>query len=612
MIRFLSLFVALHLSLAEGGALGKGQAQVGHKLLHSDDFSGDLSQWVIEQIPGGKTFLKDGKLEIVDAGGCTVWFKKKLEGPTLIEFEAKMVQEGGKFDRGSDLNCFWMAIDPDNPADLFANKKRGGSFRNYHPLRLYYVGYGANNNTTTRFRRYPGDGSRPCLPEHDLKDAKFLHSPNEILKIQIVANGSTIQYLRNGKVVFDFLDPSPFTDGWFGFRTVRNHLQIDNFKIYRIATVAPKTSKPTYPEWRCHVIQSDPKNHGPDGINIHDWDVDGAPDLFVNYEEGKYSRLYFNPRSGIHSPWDEFVEFRHGKCEDSGIGDLDNDGDIDYIANGGWIFFNPGRDGVRDASRWKKMTLFDQEQRVPTVTDVDGDGLNDLIVGAQTWYKQPEEGKHEAKNWKAFPIGKTRWPMNCILHDVDADGDADLVVPDRGVEVSWFVNPGPDALEGPWERKTLHEHSEPMFMEVADVNDDQIDDFVFAGGNRGKLARKLVVLLRTNRTGIPEFREIVLDQPCGNFPKGVAVIDVERDLPGNEVVVLPKQGDLWMASWSGNPMKTENWKTTPLPSSDSQTRKKMDNAYPIDIDGDGDIDIVTTEENGRWGVIWFENPGNTK
>ena len=27
------------------------------------------------------------------------------------------------------------------------------------------------------------------------------------------------------------------------------------------------------------------------------------------------------------------------------------------------------------------------------------------------------------------------------------------------------------------------------------------------------------------------------------------------------------------------------------------------------MDSDGDLDIATTEENGGWGVIWFENPG---
>jgi hypothetical protein len=39
-----------------------------------------------------------------------------------------------------------------------------------------------------------------------------------------------------------------------------------------------------------------------------------------------------------------------------------------------------------------------------------------------------------------------------------------------------------------------------------------------------------------------------------------------------------------------------------------ESRKKMDNAYLADLDGDGDLDVATTEENGGWGVIWFENP----
>ena len=34
----------------------------------------------------------------------------------------------------------------------------------------------------------------------------------------------------------------------------------------------------------------------------------------------------------------------------------------------------------------------------------------------------------------------------------------------------------------------------------------------------------------------------------------------------------------------------------------------MDNAWLSDLDYDGDLDVITTEENGGWGVIWFENP----
>lgn len=204
------------------------------ELLYQDDFSGDLSQWVVEQVEGGTTKVHGGQLEINDAKGCTVWFKEKLGGPIMIEYDAVMVKRGGEYDRVSDLNCFWMAVDPKNPEDLFADKGRGGVFPNYHPLRLYYMGYGANKNTTTRFRRYPGGGERPVLPEHDLRDKKYTHVPNKVLKVKIIADGETIQYWRDGEKVIDFEDKNPFTEGWFGFRTVRNHMRIDNFRVYRL------------------------------------------------------------------------------------------------------------------------------------------------------------------------------------------------------------------------------------------------------------------------------------------------------------------------------------------------------------------------------------------
>jgi len=72
--------------------------------------------------------------------------------------------------------------------------------------------------------------------------------------------------------------------------------------------------------------------------------------------------------------------------------------------------------------------------------------------------------------------------------------------------------------------------------------------------------------------------------------------------------VIPKAGDLWMATFTGDAMKAANWKATSLKMPGALTRRKMDNAWLGDLDGDGDWDVVTTDENGGWGVIWFENP----
>jgi len=204
-------------------------------LIYQNDFEGDLSDWVVEQMPGGSVHVSAGKLEIDDAKGCTVWIREKLEAPIMIEYEALIIKKDGPHDRGSDLNCFWMAQDPKSRDNLFSNSQvRGGRFVNYNSLRLYYVGYGANANTTTRFRRYPGTGDKPLLPEHDLSADEYMLKYNVPIKIQLIADRERVAYLRDGEVIYEVHDPEPYTDGWFGFRTVNNHMTIDNFKVYQL------------------------------------------------------------------------------------------------------------------------------------------------------------------------------------------------------------------------------------------------------------------------------------------------------------------------------------------------------------------------------------------
>ncbi len=211
-------------------------------LLYQDDFS-DPTRWLVEQRPGGTVSFQDGKLVIEDAGGCTVWFRQELKAPVIITYEATVIDRGGPHDRGSDLNCFWMATDPAAPGGsvLATTANRTGAFANYDSLRLYYVGCGGNNNTTTRFRRYTGTGDRPLLPEYDLKAPKYLLQANHTYYIVLVAVGGRAQYWRDGVRIFDYADPDPLTHGWFGFRTVHSHIEIKHFRVWS-ARPAPGTA----------------------------------------------------------------------------------------------------------------------------------------------------------------------------------------------------------------------------------------------------------------------------------------------------------------------------------------------------------------------------------
>lgn len=210
------------------------------RVIHADDFRAGLGQWVVEQQPGGTVTTADGHLIIADQGGCTVWFKPRLTAPVVITYTVRMSSAA----RVSDLNCFWMASDPVRPDDLFAaGHVRTGKFATYDTLRTYYVGYGGNANTTTRFRRYDGTAARPLRPEHDLAGRRFLLEPNRVFRLRLVARDGVAEFWRDGEKLFSYRDDAPLTTGWFAIRTVKSHLEIRNFQVRPLSPAAPDVTR---------------------------------------------------------------------------------------------------------------------------------------------------------------------------------------------------------------------------------------------------------------------------------------------------------------------------------------------------------------------------------
>ena len=195
-----------------------------------------------------KVTLRGDTCELLSPKGLTLWRKQKIQQGTTIEYDACIVDEGQPGDRLSDLNAFWMASDP-KAKDIWSRANwRSGIFTRCYTLQMYYLGYGGNYNSTTRFRRYNGDEAgvsdatkRPTILK-EYTDKAHLLKPNHWyhIKIESTITGRTRFYV-NGERIVDYLDAEPLKEGWFGFRTTLSRARITNFKAYKTPSLSYAT-----------------------------------------------------------------------------------------------------------------------------------------------------------------------------------------------------------------------------------------------------------------------------------------------------------------------------------------------------------------------------------
>ncbi|MDR6562457.1 MULTISPECIES: DUF6250 domain-containing protein [unclassified Arcicella] len=199
--------------------------------LYSENFKGKLNtkKWVseIEPLANSKVYTDNGKLVLDTKGGVSVWFNQPLQGNYIITFKRKIIVNGGVNDRLSDLNVFWLTEAPAN-ANLFT---RSGKFEEYDNLKMYYVGMGGNTNTTTRFRKYQGNGDRKLLAEKN--DAHYLLKANHEYQIKIIVKDDITSFWVDDEKFFEGTDEHFPSKSYFGFRSTFSHQEIWDFKVFK-------------------------------------------------------------------------------------------------------------------------------------------------------------------------------------------------------------------------------------------------------------------------------------------------------------------------------------------------------------------------------------------
>ncbi|HUT33718.1 MAG TPA: VCBS repeat-containing protein [Planctomycetota bacterium] len=370
--------------------------------------------------------------------------------------------------------------------------------------------------------------------------------------------------------------------------------------------------------WVRHTL--DDSSRGADGTRLADVNGDGLLDIATGWEEGGTIRAYLNPGPAkSKAKWPAVTVGKVGSPEDAVFADLDGDGAVDVVSccegrvRSVFVHWAPKEKGrTLDSAAWATQAVpaLEGKQMWMFALPLQLDGRNgiDLVVGAKGggaqigWLEAPANPRDLAA-WKWHPLREAGWIMSLIAADVDGDGDLDVVASDRKGPrrgAFWLENPGPGPAQAePWREHAIGASDEEvMFLTLADLDKDGLVDVLAA--TRGKE----LVWLRRTAAKPPAWGTVTIPLPPNTgTAKGVGVADI--DLDGKLDIVFTcenargKSGVLWMsrgdAGWDGHEIS-------------GPQGTKYDLVELIDLDGDGDLDVLTCEEAENLGVIWYENP----
>lgn len=403
------------------------------------------------------------------------------------------------------------------------------------------------------------------------------------------------------------------------------------FLILNVFLVLGCSGKKASEPWNRHTI--DDTSLGADGARSMDVNGDGLPDIIAGWEQGGVSRIYLMNRNPGQKPTWTIVEAGPApSVEDALLVDLDQDGAVDVISSTEgknekvlvhWAPSNPK--DYSNAKKWKTENLFEDGSRwmYAIAMDIDGNNGLDIVVGGKSegakigWLESPKNPR-KISEWKFHPLSEAGWIMSLIEIDMDDDGDSDILISDRKSKlggIRWLENPGKKSnqLRKAWTNHWIADHlSEAMFIDTYDFDGDGIDEMVvpyYDASNQGQMS----IFRSEDRLSWKEYQ--ISYPPDMGRAKALSVGDINLD--GQPDLVLSTEGAyegrsgvVWLKyskSWDRS-----KWSVHDISGPEGL---KFDLNLLLDLDGDGDLDVINTEENNNakdgkagLGLIWYENP----
>ena len=378
--------------------------------------------------------------------------------------------------------------------------------------------------------------------------------------------------------------------------------------------------------WERHTI--DNSSRGADGVRLADINDDGRLDITTGWEEGGMIRVYLHPGSAkVKGHWPAVTVGKAKSPEDAVFVDFDGDGVHDVVSScegntrTAHVHLAPrDRAKLLDPAAWRTepipATAKKQQWMYALPLDADRRRGTDIVIGSKGkeasvgWLESPED-RRDVSGWTYHRLRDAGWIMSLEAVDIDGDGNRDVLASDRKGDkrgVYWLENGSP-LTEGAnqWREHAIGgEDHEVMFLDCADLDGDRQNEVVVAA----KLRRVLVFSRPNDPRNRWKPEVIELQGNLGNA-KAVRVTDV--DLDGRADLILScegaagdRSGVAWFSRGQTSDIAAKNWWTMHDISGPSGT--KFDSMELVDLDSDGDLDVITCEEAENLGVIWYENP----
>jgi len=391
-------------------------------------------------------------------------------------------------------------------------------------------------------------------------------------------------------------------------------------------------------------------------LNLVDIDCNGRLDLFLGRVTGTIDRFEAVPggaqdgvpRFALHTERFEEIEIlgnvpgqpsridiggtRHG-ANTMAFGDIDGDGDSDlfwgdYFEQGLLLIENRSTGCTTPSMQGSprrfpdETSLLTSGYNAPAIGDVDGDGLNDLVMGViggaftprrtsvanLHFVRQSERGRFESvtdRLVRTIDVGSDAVPH---LADLDGDGDVDLLVGNRispesdtTAFISWFENSGTRTAPAFRARGTLPMRGEFHYAPaIADLNGDGRPDLAL-GTWRDKVQWwRNAGTAQAPRYELADSALVTLTRGSNTTP---AFADLDRD--GDlDLVVGEASGQLNLYRNEGSPTAPRFVLMTDTLAGIDVGRRSTPTF--VDLDGDGVVELVVGSEDGglqRWRVV---------